>query len=84
MSEDPLYDEWIDQRRAIGSPDDLTDRVMASVEELDSQRKQFLFLRIAQWIEDKRLARWSACLAALLVGSSPFLYLAYIAQLLVF
>ncbi|MBP87694.1 MAG: hypothetical protein CMJ64_13380 [Planctomycetaceae bacterium] len=84
MSNDPMYDDWINQRRAIDSPDGLADCVMATVQETEVRRKQSLLLRLAQRIEESRLARWTACMAAFLVGSSPFLYLAYVAQLLVF
>ena len=84
MSDGPMYDEWIDGRRSIDSPDELTARVMAEVQEVESQRKKFLLLRLAQWVESSRLARYTACLAALMVGSTPFVYLAYVAQLLVF
>ena len=84
MTDGPMYDDWLDQRRAIDSSGELADRVMAAVREAENRRQQSLLLWIAVRIESSRLARYTACLAALLVGSSPFLYMAYVAQLLVF
>jgi hypothetical protein len=55
---------------------------MAAVEEQDAQRKRYV--RLADRMNASRPARWAACLAALLVGSLPFLFVAYMAQLPVF
>ena len=82
MAEEPMYDEWLADRRAAKPSCDLTDRVMATVEERNVQRKHYV--RLADRLNDSRPARWAACLAALLVGSLPFLLVAYAAQLLVF
>jgi hypothetical protein len=64
MSDGPTYDDWIDERRSIDAPAELTDRVMAAVEEVDRQRNQVLLLWLVQRIESSRLARSAACLAA--------------------
>ena len=82
MADEPMYDEWIASRRAIEPSRELTDRVMAAVEERYAQRKRYV--RLADRMNESRPARWAACLAALLVGSLPFLYVAYVAQLPVF
>ena len=82
MADEPMYDEWIANRRAAEPSRELTDRVMAAVEERDVQRKRYV--RLADRINESRPARWAACLAALLVGSLPFLFVAYVAELLVF
>ncbi len=82
MTDEPMYDEWIANRRAAEPSRELTDRVMAAVEERDVQRKRYV--RLADRMNESRPARWAACLAALLVGSLPFLFVAYVAQLLVF
>ena len=82
MADEPMYDEWIANRRAAEPSRELTDRVMAAVEERDMQRKRYV--RLADRINESRPARWAACLAALLVGSLPFLFVAYAAELLVF
>ncbi len=82
MADEPMYDEWIANRRAAEPSRELTDRVMAAVEERDVQRERYV--RIADRMNESRPARWAACLAALLVGSLPFLIVAYVAQLLVF
>ncbi len=82
MADEPMYDEWIANRRAAEPSRELTDRVMAAVEERDVQRKRYV--RLADRMNESRPARWAACLAALLVGSLPFLLVAYVAELLVF
>ena len=81
MADEPLYDEWIANRRAAKPSRDLIDRVMAAVKEreLIGLRQ----VRLADRINDSRPAQWAACVAALLVGSLPFLlFVAYAAQLL--
>ena len=82
MADEPMYDKWIANRRAAQPPRDLTDRVMAAVEERDVQLKRYV--RLANQLNESRPARWAACLAALLVGSLPFLFVAHMAKLLVF
>ena len=82
MADETMYDEWIANRRAAEPSRELTDRVMAAVEERDAQRKRYV--RLANRMNKSRPARWAACLAALLVGSLPFLFVAYVAQSLVF
>ena len=82
MADEPLYDEWIANRRAAEPSRELTDRVMATVEERDVQLNHYV--RLADRMNESRPVRWAACLAALLVGSLPFLIVAYVAQLPVF
>ena len=82
MANEPMYDEWIANRRASEPSCALTDRVMAAVEERGVHRK--CYVRLGDRMNESRPARWAACLAALLVGSLPFLFVAYVAQLLVF
>ena len=82
MADEPLYDEWIANRRAAKPSHDLTDRVMAAVQERDVQRKRYV--RLADRMNESRPARWATCLAALVVGILPFLIVAYVAELLVF
>ena len=81
MADEPMYDEWIANRRASEPSCELTDRVMAAVEERDVQRKRYV--RLADRMNESRPARWVACLAASLVGSLPFLLVAHAAKLLV-
>ena len=82
MADEPMYDEWIANRRAAEPSRELTDRVMAALEERHVERKRYV--RLADRMNESRPARWAACLAALLVGSLPFLLVAYAAELLVF
>ena len=81
MADEPMYDQWIANRRAAEPSRELTDRVMAAVEERDVQRKRYV--RLADRMNESRPARWAACLAAVLVGSLPFLLVAHAAKLLV-
>ena len=82
MADEPMYDEWIANRRAAEPSRELTERVMAALEERHVERKRYV--RLADRMNESRPARWAACLAALLVGSLPFLFVAYVAELLVF
>ena len=82
MADEPMYDEWIANRRAAEPSRKLPDRIMAAVEEREGQRKRYV--RLADRMNESRPARWAACLAALLVGSLPFLFVAYVAQMPVF
>ena len=81
MPNKPIYDEWIASRRAAEPSSDLTDRVMAAIEERNTLRKHYV--RLADRINESQPARWAACVAAMLVGSLPFLYVAHVAQMLV-
>ncbi len=82
MVDGPMYDERIASRSAAEPSRELTDRVMAAVEEREVQRKRYVGL--ADRVNESRPARWAACLAALLVGSLPFLFVAFVAELIVF
>jgi len=82
MADERMYEEWIANRRAVSPSRELTDRVMAAVEERDGQRKSYV--RLADRMNESRPVRWAACLASLLVGSLPFLLVAHAAELLVF
>ena len=82
MAKKTMYDEWIANRRAAEPSRELTDRVMAALEERDGQRNSYVCL--ADRLNESRPARWAACLASLLVGSLPFLLVARAAELLVF
>ena len=82
MVNEPMYDEWLANRRAAEPSGDLADRIMATVEEQAGQGGRTV--RLADRMNESRPARWAACLAALVVGSLPFLFVAYVAELLVF
>ena len=86
MDNEPMYDEWIANRRSAEPSRDLTDRLMAAVEKRAPQdRVQHKpYVRLIDRINQSRPARWAACLAALLVGSLPFLVVAIVAELIVF
>ena len=82
MADESMYDAWIAHRRDAEPSGDLTDRVMVAVHEREVQ--PICCVRFADRMNESRLARWAACLASVLVGSLPFLLVAYVAQLLVF
>ena len=80
--DEPIYDEWIAHRRAVEPSRELTDRVIAAVEERGVHHEYYV--RLPERMNESRPARWAACLAAMLVGSLPFLLVAHAAELLVF
>ena len=82
MNDEQMYDEWIADRRAAEPSRELTDLVMASVEKQNVQPKSNV--RLVDRMNESQSARWAACLASLVVGVLPFLYAAYVAELLVF
>ena len=82
MVNDPMYDEWIADRRAVKPPRNMTDQVMAAVEARDTPDDGHVHLAVG--MNESSPVRWAACLAAMLVGSLPFLYVAYVAQFLVY
>lgn len=90
MADEPIYDEWIAHRRASEPSRDVTDRVMASLEDRDVERdekrgvQRNTWVRLAARVNESPSARWAACLAASLVGSLPFLFVAHVAELLIF
>lgn len=78
MPDQSIYDEWVSSRRTADAPRGLTDRVMTALEQRVVHRKHGAPL--ADRINESRSARLAACLAALLVGCLPFLFVAYVAQ----
>jgi len=82
IDDEPIYDEWVVNRRAVQPSGELTDRVMATVEERYKLNHSYLCL--ADRMNESPPARWAACVAALLVGSLPLLFAAHVAKLLVF
>ena len=81
MTNEPMYDRWIARRQAAEPSHDLTDRVMASVEDRVVCKRH---VRLADRINESHPARLTACLAAFLVGCLPFIFVAYVAQSFVF
>ena len=78
MSDD-WYLAWIEQRRAAAPRDEMPERVMHLVMEVQTRERPVLTLRFASWIERSRVARYVACGAALVIGSTPFVtYFAYL------
>jgi len=78
MSDD-VYQAWIEQRRAAAPRDEMPDRVMQLVMEVETRQKQVFALRLASWIERSRWARYVVCGAAMLIGSVPFVtYFTYL------
>lgn len=90
MVDKPKYDEWITDRRVAEPSHELVDRVMAAVmaavEEREEERDVHseCHVHLADRMNQSRSARWAACIAAGLVGSLPFLFVAQVAKLLVF
>ncbi len=84
ISNDELYQRWLDQRRGEQPRGDLTDRVMAAVTQADVGQSTSRLAIALTWIDRSRPRRLAACTGALLVGSMPFLYVAYMAQAFIF
>lgn len=88
VSDEPVYGDWLASRRAVEPSRDLPDRVMAAVEDRDVHCKEDAgregYVRLVQRMDSSRSARCAACLAAVLVGSLPFLFVADVTYLLVF
>lgn len=82
MAEGSKYDEWIAHRRAVEPSPGLTDRILAAVENRHVHRESHV--RLADRVNESVFARWTACMAALLVGLLPFVFAAYVAELIVF
>ena len=83
-SKDELYQHWLKQRRSERPDPELSDRVMAAVSGADISQPASRVVLVLMWVERSRLRRLSACVGALMVGSMPFIYLAYISQAFVF
>ena len=77
---EPRYDDWIANRRAVEPSRDLTNQVMATVERQNAQVVRHV--RLAEKMNNSLPARCAACVSAMLVGSLPFLYVAYAAKLI--
>jgi hypothetical protein len=84
MAGEQDYEEWLEDRRSVRPSSDLADRIMGVVITRETTRRISLLIRVGLWIERSRLTRYAACAVALLVGSTPFLFLAHVAQLIVF
>ncbi|NND98178.1 MAG: hypothetical protein HKN47_12695 [Pirellulaceae bacterium] len=72
------YEQWLAERREVRAPENLADRIMSQVAELDCQRPNTWWLCLVERIEDSRAARWSVCGGALAVGVLPFLVFSYV------
>lgn len=84
MSEDRDYEQWLEQRRSVRPTSELANRIMRSVDSRETVIRVSLPVRAGLWIEQSRLTRIAACLTALVIGSTPFVFLAYAAQLIAF
>ena len=83
MTDQP-YEEWLAKGRNVSPPASLVDQIMSQVANLERQRRAIWWLRLIQWIEHSRAARWAVWGGALAIGGSPFLFLAYVAQFVTF
>ena len=80
--EKTMYVEWIERRRSVAPRSDLTDRIMSTVGSRQVHRPDNG--RLADRVNESIVARYTACAAALLVGIFPFLFVAYVAELIVY
>ena len=85
MTHEPIdqspYDDWLASRKAISPSTDLAERVMASLQDSHKESSDNpTLLRLVDRIEHSLPARLAACACGLMIGSVPFLFLAYVAQ----
>ncbi len=90
MVDDSMYDDWIARRKAAEQSAELTDRIMSTLEAREvslastGRGKADRLAAFSVRVNESSSARIAACVAALLVGCVPFLFVAYVAQTLVF
>ena len=89
MTDNSMYDEWIANRQSIEPSPELTDRVMAAVsgeepgtvsDAVEDGLPREHYVCLADRLNQSRPVRFVACATALLIGSVPFLYVAYVVQ----
>lgn len=83
LQDDRLYDQWLARCREVEPSGELADRVMAEVAAFETSRRRAWLLRLAQRLERSVWARGAVLCGAALIGSTPFLYLAYVAEFLI-
>jgi hypothetical protein len=81
---DKPYEQWLAKCRNVSPPASLVDQIMSQVANLERQRGDVWWLRLIQRIEQSRAARWAVCGGALAIGGLPFVFLAYVAQIVTF
>jgi hypothetical protein len=81
---DELYNQWLAQRRQELPPPNLPDEIMQRVGELEQHRQAVWWVRLLNRVERSRASRWAVCGGAMVVGCLPFLFLAYVAQVVTF
>jgi hypothetical protein len=81
---DKPYEQWLAKRRNDSPPASLADQIMSQVVNFDGRRRDIWWLRLILRIEHSRAARWALCGGALAIGGLPFVFLAYVAQLVTF
>jgi hypothetical protein len=81
---DKPFEQWLAERRQVSPPAGLADQIMSQVAEFERGRRDLWWLLVVQRIEQSRAARWAVCGGALAIGCLPFVFLAYVSQLLTF
>ena len=84
MSFEESYQRWLDERRGERPSSAFANRVMESIERDGDSRLRLSLPSMVRWIDRSRSRQLAACVAALVIGSSPFVYLAYVSQTVVF
>ncbi len=84
MRDEQNYREWLESKQTAKPSEDLADRIMQAVADREVKQRAAVLLRLAVRLEQSRFAPYMACGFALLVGATPFVYLALVAQVIVF
>ena len=82
MAQNENYEAWLNNRREAEPAPELTDRIMDAISEPSAAVVSSS--RFASRINGSSFTRWSACTAAFVVGCMPFMFVAYVAELIVF
>jgi hypothetical protein len=81
---DKPYEQWLAKRRNVSPPASLVDQIMIQVANFERGRREMWWYFLILRIERSRAARWAICGGALAIGGLPFVFLAYVAQLVTF
>lgn len=72
------YERWLEMRRGMRPPAELSNQVMTQIMDLERGRRTAGLLRLMELMERSRAVRWGVCGSALAVGAVPYLFLVHV------